>query len=43
MKHDMYLNPLGIIEFEDEYRDFIIVDRYAMLLGYETIERIELD
>jgi hypothetical protein len=43
MKHDMYLNPLGLIEFGDEYRDFIIVGQYAMILGYEQIERIILN
>jgi hypothetical protein len=42
MKHDMYLNPIGLIALDDEFRDFIIIDRYAMILGYEQIERIEL-
>jgi hypothetical protein len=43
MKHDSDLNLLGLIPLEDEFRDFIIVGQYAMLLGYETIERIELN
>jgi hypothetical protein len=42
MKHDMHLNPLGLIELEDEYRDFVITGGYAMILGYEQIERITL-
>jgi hypothetical protein len=43
MKHDMHLNRLGLIELDDEYRDFIIVNQYAMILGYEQIERIDLN
>ncbi|MCL2637792.1 MAG: DUF5711 family protein [Oscillospiraceae bacterium] len=42
MMHDMHLNQLGLIELEDEFRDFVTVGQYAMILGYETIERIEL-
>ncbi|MCL2696614.1 MAG: DUF5711 family protein [Oscillospiraceae bacterium] len=43
MKHDMNLNPVGLIGLEDEFRDFVIVNQYAMLLGYEQIERIALE
>jgi len=43
LKHDMFLNPAGITELDDEYRDFIILDKYALLLGYETIERVALE
>jgi hypothetical protein len=42
-RYDMHLNHVSSTELEDEYRSFIIADRHALLLGYETIERIELD
>jgi hypothetical protein len=42
IRHDIELNPLGIIELEDEFRDFVIVNQYAMLLGYESVERVEI-
>jgi hypothetical protein len=41
--HDRFLNTAGELEFEDEYRDFIVTGRYALLLGYETIEQAELN
>ena len=41
-KYDKFLNQMGSIELEDEYRDFIIHDRHFLLLGYETIERVAL-
>ncbi|MDR2533024.1 MAG: DUF5711 family protein [Oscillospiraceae bacterium] len=42
-KHDMFLNPVGVTELGDEYRGFIIAGNYALLLGYETIERFALE
>jgi len=42
MRHDRNLNSLGIIELEDEFRDFVIISQYAFLLGYESVERIEI-
>jgi hypothetical protein len=43
IQHDRELNQLGIIELEDEFRDFVIVNQHAMLLGYGTVERVELN
>jgi len=39
--HDRFLNRVGEIELDDEYRGFLIIGNYALILGYETIERVE--
>jgi hypothetical protein len=42
IQHDKDLNQVGLIGLDDEFRDFVIVNQYAMLLGYGTIERVEI-
>ncbi|MCL2019211.1 MAG: DUF5711 family protein [Oscillospiraceae bacterium] len=43
LKHNMFLEQTDMTELEDEYRDFIILGKYALLLGYESVERIATD
>jgi len=41
--YDKFIVQTGVIALEDEYKDFITADKYALLLGYETIERVALN
>ncbi|MCL1824019.1 MAG: DUF5711 family protein [Oscillospiraceae bacterium] len=43
IRHDKFLQETNATAIEDEYRDFIILNKNALLLGYEAIEQIAVN